>query len=236
MTERSGAERAWLAGGVLAVGFAVVISWFTVVHPELSKASGTRGEVASTQDANMFLQHRVVALRAQSQQLNSLAGQLRAAGAALPSTASIDEFTRQLSSYAHAGHVTITSITAGNPSLAGTSGAPVAPSTDSTSAAPAPDAASATGTPGTTAMVGQTYSIEVTVVSSGSATDQQSFLHTLQHGPRAAFVTSAALAPPQGGASSGSATLTTQLQVFVQPQSPQDQAALQKLLDAAAAN
>jgi hypothetical protein len=83
-------------------------------------------------------------------------------------------------------------------------------------------------------VVGQTYSIEVTVVSGGSATDQQSFLRELQHGPRAAFVTSAALAPPQSGSSS--ATLTTQLEVFVQPQSPQDQAALQKLLDAAAAN
>jgi len=238
MAERSGAERAWLAGGVLAVGLAVVVSWFMVVHPELSKASSTRGQVASTQDSNLFLQHRVVALRAQSQQLNSLAGQLRAAGAALPSTAGIDEFTRQLSSYAHAGHVTITSITAGSPALAGSSGATAAGS-GAAPAAGATSAATATGTPATpptTAVVGQTYSIDVTVVSIGSAIDQQSFLRKLQNGPRAAFVTSAALAPPQSGASSGAATLTTQLQVFVQPQSPQDQAALQKLLDAAAAN
>jgi hypothetical protein len=232
MTERSGAERAWLAGGVLLVGLAAVIAWFMVVHPELSKAASTRDEVASTQDSNLFLEHRVSALRAQSKQLNSLAGQLRAAGAALPSNAGIDEFTRQLSSYAHAGHVSITSITVGSPELAGTSGAPAAPSTDSTSAATAPVSPAS---PATTAVVGQTYSIEVTVVSNGSATDQQSFLRKLQHGPRAAFVTSAALAPQQDG-TSGAATLTTQLQVFVQPQSPQDQAALQKLLDAAAAN
>jgi hypothetical protein len=237
MTERSGTERAWLAGGVLAVGLAVLIAWFMVVHPELSKASSTRDEVTSTQDSNLFLQRRVSDLQSQSRQLNSLAGQLRAASAALPSTAGIDEFTRQLSSYAHDGHVAITSITVGSPELAGSSdAAPVTPSAASTSAAtePGTGTAATTGT-ATTAVVGQTYSIEVTVVSSGSATDQQSFLHKLQHGPRAAFVTSAALAPPQSGSSS-SATLTTQLEVFVQPQSPQDQAALQKLLDAAAAN
>jgi len=237
MTERSGAERAWLAGGVVAVGLAVVVSWFMVVNPELSKASTTRNEVASTQDSNLFLQHRVTTLRDQSQQLGTLANQLRAAGAALPSTAGIDEFTRQLSAYANTSQVRVTSITVGSPALAGSSGpgaaAPAATATDSaTDSATAPPA----GAVSTTAVVGQTYSIEVTVVSAGPAGAQQSFLHQIQNGPRAVFVTSAALAPPASGVAAGAATLTTQLQVFVQPQSPQDQAALQKLLDAAAAN
>jgi hypothetical protein len=233
MTERSGAERVWLAGGALLVGLAVVVSWFMVVNPELSKASTTRNEVASTQDSNLFLHHRVSTLRDQSRQLGTLAAQLRAAGAALPSTAGIDEFTRQLSSYAGTGHVRITSITVGSPTLTGSSGAGAAVPT---SAAADSAAAPPSGTAPTTAVVGQTYSIEVTVVSAGPASDQQSFLHQIQNGPRAVFVTSAALAPPTSGVAAGAATLTTQLQVFVQPQSSQDQAALQKLLDAAAAN
>lgn len=236
MTERSGAERAWLAGGVLAVGLAVLVSWFMIVNPELSRASNTRDQVASTQDSNLFLQHRVSALQNQSKQLSTLAGQLRAADAALPATAGIDEFTRQLSSFAYAGHVRLTSITVGSPTLAGTSGAgAAAPVSNPTASAP-PAAVPPTGAGQVTAVVGQTYSIAVTVVTSGSAADQQIFLHKIQNGGHAAFVTSAALAPPAAGGAAAAATLTTQLQVFVQPQSPQDQAALQKLLDAAAAN
>ena len=124
--------------------------------------------------------------------------------------------------------MSLTSITVGSPTLTGSSG---------TNAAPAV-AGAAAAAPATSAVVGQTYSIDVTIVSSGAAANQQSFLRLLQHGSRAALVTSAAMAPPNtgGSATAATATLTTQLQVFVVPQSPQDQAALQKLLNAAAAN
>ena len=229
--ERTAAERLWLFGGVVVVALVAVAGWFLVVSPELDKASSTHDSASSAQDANLLTQQRVDHLRQQAGEMSALTSQLNAAYTALPPTADLDEFTRQLSTYAQDSRVRLTSITVSGPTATSATGPASGPASGGTSAS--------TGAPADTAVVGQTYSFDVSVVSSGAASDQQTFLQRVQRGARAALVTSAALAPPGGSsvaqpANSSTSTLTIELQVYVEPKSPQDQADLQKLLDAAA--
>ncbi len=230
--QRSAAERLWLLGGAVAVGLTAVVGWFLVVRPELSKASDTRAATSLAQTSNLVLQRHVGDLRSQANQISALTGDLNAARAALPPTSSIDQFTRELSAYAQSNHVRLTSITVSGPKPTGATGSAGAP-------APAPSPGATAAAAAGQAVVGHTYSIGVSVVSSGTVADEQHFLRSVQHGSRAVLVTSGALAPPDqsaGHSTVGMATLTIELQVFVEPQSPQDLAELQKLLDSAASN
>jgi hypothetical protein len=218
--DRAPVERAWMLGGALLVALALIAGWFLVVNPELGQARAKHDAVDAQRQENWVLQQHVNSLRQQSEQLDRLTQQLDAVSAALPATAGIDTFTRQLSASAEAAHVRISSISADTPT-------PVDPTATATAAASAGIAQPA---------VASTYSIAVTVISSGTTAAQQDFLHRIQSGARAALVSSAALAPPDGSTSAQNtlATLTTQLQVFVAPHSAADLAQLQKLIAAAA--
>jgi hypothetical protein len=119
----------------------------------------------------------------------------------------------------------------------------------------APPAAAPTTAPKTTGPAGQLYAIQVTLITDGTVAKQQALLQAIQtEGPRAALVLSTKMAPDQATAAAPAApaaptaptsgtgkatgtpqtlvdtwTMTTVLQVFVAPQSPQDQAALATL-------
>ena len=127
--ERTPAERFWLFGGVVVVALVAVAGWFLVVSPELDKASSTHDSASSAQDANLITQQRVDHLRQQAGQMSELTDQLSAAYTALPPTADLDEFTRQLSTYAQDSGVRLTSITVSGPTAASATGSTSSDST-----------------------------------------------------------------------------------------------------------
>jgi hypothetical protein len=205
--------RLWLAGGALALAVALAVGWFAVVSPEMSAAASRRDDTAAAEFANLALQRQVAGLRAQTAQIAALEQQLHAAQAALPATAGIDTFTTQLSQYAHATQVLLTAITVGPPAVLAGGGRP---------AGKAPVAnAPATRAPAPRAVSGSLYSIDVSVVTTGTGAAQQAFLNRVQYGARAALVRSAALAPSSAVHSlDAPSTMTLSLRVFVEPQAP----------------
>jgi Tfp pilus assembly protein PilO len=201
---RSPVERAWLAGGVIAVGLVLAVGWLLVVRPEQSRASDKQDTAAAAELSNLALQRQVTALQVQSRQLDGLTGQLAAAYQALPASSDMDAFTRELSAAAAASGVRLTSIAVGTPTA-----------TDSATGSTASDGQ-------------QSRSITVTVGSSGSVTAQQDFLHRIEDGSRAATLTSVGLVSTAGS----NETVTIGLKVFVQPQTAQQAAAAKQLLAA----
>lgn len=220
---RTRAERAWLTAGAVLVLLVAVAGWFLVVSPELGRAAAKHDATDAARTQNLALARHVDQLRANSSKLAELRAELSAAYSALPGTPSVEEFTRQLSAAARSAGVSLTSITATPPEPIGAR-SPAASSSGSSGDGAATD--------------GQTYSIAVTVVSSGSTAGVQRFVRLVRDGPRAVLVTSAALAPaPADGPGSGgqAATLTLGLRLFTQTQSEQDRAELQRLLGSAPA-
>jgi hypothetical protein len=218
---RTQAERAWLVGGIVAAALVAVLSWFFVVSPKLAEAADRRTQTSDAQLANLALQRHVNDLKTQSDQLPAWREQLNAAGVALPSSAAVDTLTGELAGYATSSKVTITSIIIGTP-------APVP------GAAPAP--AAGPGAKPVPNATGGLYSISITVVTQGPESAQQAFLHAVQYGPRAALVTSTALAPSDSSAAQSpdaASTMTVQAEVFVSPKSKQAEAQLQQQLGTA---
>lgn len=215
---RSQLERLWLAGGVLVVVLTAVLAWFMVVNPKLSEASDADARTADAQTANLALNARVQKLRAQTDALSTIQGALRTVREALPTSADIDVFTRQVSADATRAGVTVTSIVAATPVPVSGTG----------------KAVSGNGVAAQN-VAGQLFSIHVSVVTDGPAAAQQTFLRAMQDGARVALVTAVSVAPSSTGSVTlhGSrSTMTVEMNVFVAPQSPEAEEALQKQLSA----
>jgi hypothetical protein len=215
---RSQLERLWLAGGVLVVVLATVVAWFMVVNPKLSEARDADARTVDAQTANLALNARVQKLRAQSDALSTIQDALRSVREALPTSADVDVFTRQLSADAAGAGVTVTSIVAASPVPVVGSGKPV----------------SGNGV-AAQSVAGQLFSIHVSVVTDGPDSAQQKFLRAVQDGARAALVTATSVAPSSTtgpNARTGRSTMTVEMNVFVAPQSPEAEEALQKQLSA----
>jgi hypothetical protein len=218
---RSQLERLWLAGGVLVVAVVALLAWFVVVNPKLSESHEAETRTADAQTANLALNARVQKLRAQTDALSTIQDALRSVREALPTSADVDVFTRQLSADATRAGVTVTSITAANPVPVVGTGKPTAGN-------------------GIAAqnIAGQLFSIHISVVTDGPAAGQQQFLHAVQDGARAALVTAVSVAPSstsqasQAHSRTGRSTMTVEMDVFVAPQSPEAEEALQKQLSA----
>lgn len=204
-----------VAGGVVAALLLAMIGWFALVHPKLADADNTRSLTSDAELQNITLQRKVSTLKAASENMSALTAQLRAAREALPIDASLDGFTDELAQIAAKTKVTVTDVNAGTPALASDSGS--SSSTPSTADTPKSGPA------------GKVFSIPVTVVSAGKGTAQTDFLHALQYGARAVLVTDTAFAPSAAAGPRAfdlDTTLTTTLQVFVNPQSPAAESAL----------
>lgn len=211
----------WLIGGAGAAVVIAVAGWFGAISPQLSSTSSLQAQTQSAQDENLALQSKISKLRRESATLPLLTSELRNLLAALPSDSGLPQFTRQVTAQAARQGVGLTSITVGSISAA--------------------NGKSTVGGSGTSAADSNVFSIPVTLVSTGAATNQLAFLKAIQvDGPRRALVTSTQLTPSSGGNSKlpagASITLTTQLSVFSAPLTPKQQAQFEKLLDGNIAN
>jgi hypothetical protein len=172
-----------------------------VVSPKLSSASSLRSQKGEIQTQNAVLQSKVDRLRAADANMAQLTAELSAAQAALPPDSGLSAFTDQLRSQAAAAKVSITSITAGAPGLA------------------TPGKTGQAAKPSGTAVAGGLYSIPITLAVTGSPAHELAFLKAVQHGSRAALVTSAQVATQAGGTTTtAQTTLTLQLAIFASPQ------------------
>jgi Tfp pilus assembly protein PilO len=209
-------KRFWLVGGLVVALLIVAASWLMIIHPKLAATSSLHSQTQAEQLQESVLLAKTAKLKKQSENITALRADLAKSVAALPSDSGLPAFTQQLSAEASTYHVTLTSIVIGS-------------ITASTSTAGASGSTVATGT-----TVGGIYKIPVTIISTGTLADQIAFLNAIETGPRSALITSTQLAVG-GGAVVASidagASVTTQLAVFSAPQSPQQAAVLEKLLN-----
>jgi hypothetical protein len=130
----------------------------------------------------------------------------------LPVETGLADFTRQLSGYASQNAVTVSGITAGEPtSVSATAGG---------AAAAAPGAA--------VSPAGQTFALPLTVVVKGPAANDLRFLQAVQGPGRRAVLVSGTQLTGDATKRGAAMQLTIQLQLFVAPQAPGSAEALAK--------
>jgi hypothetical protein len=220
-------DRLWLAGGGVAGVVISGLAWFMVVSPELSNASSLDEQTAASQTQNISLQSKIHRLQADNSNMDALVASLKQARTALPVDSSLAGFTRELSGYASQTGVSISGITAGEP----TSVTPTAPAAAAAGTGTTPGTPSAAGTAASPA--GHTYALPLTIVVKGAAANDLRFLVAVQGpGKRAALVSGTQLTgdtTKRGAAMQ----LTIQLQLFVAPQAPSAVDALLQRLSSA---
>jgi len=260
--KRTDDARLWLAGGVVAAVLGVAFGWLVLIGPQISQAAALRSQAADQQASNTLLQARVGALRTLSAQLPALVTALGSARAQVPITSALSTFTDQLGRQATQSKVTVTSVAvapavaAADPTPA--AGAASAGTASGTGAGAGANAGAGAGSSpgaagGATAggPAGKLFAIPVTVITTGSLAQQRAFLTAVRAGPRASVVTATRLGPGStaagaagaGGAAAGAGAgsagsiertseMTTQLTVFVAPQTPAATAELTRQLTA----
>lgn len=245
-------DRTWIVGGVVAAVAIAAAGWFLLISPQFGAAAGAGDQLADVQTQNIVLQKRLDTLQKKSSHTDDLTAELQNVYGAIPPRHDLEGFTRQLTVFAKDVGVTITSISPGAPTLI-TMAETAAPSTEAADGAPGvtkgaspSDSSSDAAAPTTEASAGPAgnlYSITVTVVTTGPMAAQQKFLSAIEkQGDRRALVTATAFSPitdadgastPTDGvavvtpsATEGQWTLTTNLAIFVAPQSPNQEAQL----------
>lgn len=204
-------DRVWMAGGGVGAVVIAALAWFAVVSPELSNAASLDEQTVAAQTQNVTLQTKLNRLRADNANLDVLLGSLKQARTALPVETGLADFTRQLSGYASQSAVTVSGITAGEPTSVSSAGAGAVP------------AAGAAVSP-----AGQTFALPLTVVVKGTAANDLRFLQAVQGPNRRAVLVSATQLTGDATKQGTAMQLTIQLQLFVSPQAPGSAEALAK--------
>lgn len=213
-------RRAWYAGGAFVALVLVALGWFAVIGPERASTSSIQNQTADAQSQNLALRSKVSSLQAQEKKLPILINQLAEVQQELPSDSGMSAYITQVMRQAQAAGVTLTSVTAGAPTVV---------SAGTATSAPVANPA------------GHLFSIPVNLVGDGSLAQQRALLAAIQGaGPRRSLITSVGYTPiaPKTGAAPViqsidlHTTMSLKLQVFVAPQSPADEAALKQQLAA----
>lgn len=211
--------RRWALGGAGGCLLLIVLGWFFVVSPARSHVSSVKAQTAGVQATNDSLRAKIAGLQVQNNKIDQIRQSLAADRAQLPVDSGLTALTRQLQTQATTAHVTLNSITAGVPSVAGS-------------------AALTTGTAATAgnsagAAVGSTYQIPMTLVTAGNLVNQRVMLNLLQRtGPRLALVTSVSYSSSDTASIDEAVTMTVQFEIFLTPQTPAQVAALTQQLKA----
>lgn len=217
-TEWKQSRRAWYAGGAAITLVLITLGWFAVIGPKRASTSSIQNQTADAQTENIALRSKVSSLQAQDKKLPLLIAQLAQIQKELPAGSGMPALITQVMQQAQAAGVTLTSVTAGTPTVV-----------TGTAAAPAPVANPA----------GHLFSIPVNLVGDGSLAQQRALLAAIQTvGPRRSLITSVGYTPvtPKTGAApliqsiDLHTTMSVKMQVFVAPQSPADEAALKQQL------
>lgn len=221
MTGRLDDQRLWLIGAAFLAAIILLVSWLALISPTLSAASDLDSQAIASRQQNDALVAKTKVLQAKRAQLPRYTSSLRAALAAIPYDSGLPAFTRQLNAQGKANGIDISSVAVGG----------VTPAETSTTSS---DAATGTGQPVAPMPADGLFSMQLTVQSSGSLTDQMAFLTAVRTlGPRRALITAMQVSPGTGAKAASvnrSASFTTQLTVFSAPRSPDQIRRLNKLV------
>ena len=233
--ERFQDKRIWLGGGLVSALLLVAVAWFMFIGPEISSTSALKAQTVTTQQQNALLQLKLKSLEDKKAQLGKYTASLKTALESLPVDSGLPAFTRQLTAQARATGVNLFSVSAGGVSPVAAA-APVAPTVATTSSAsPSTDGTESVAvTPPAPTIAGGLFSLDVTVQTTGSLSNQLAFLNAIRNaGPRRALLTSTQATPGRQAAEAsidGQSSFTTQLRIFSAPQTPEQVAQLNALL------
>ncbi len=184
------AHRLWMIGGVAAAVALSVLSWMLFIGPQRSQTGSLNDEAAAAQLRLDTLQHQLAKLQKESEDLPTLRAALDDLRQAVPATADLSEFLRELQASDNRTGVFVHDVIVGVP------------------AQPAHPAAGVYALPVTLTADGTAASLE----------DLLRQLQQAQR--RGVLITSVELTPAeQGGTLKGPVSLTVNIQVFVAPKS-----------------
>jgi Tfp pilus assembly protein PilO len=109
------ADRLWLIGGAVGALALVAIAWFLLVSPQNAETDGLRDQQAATETQVAALHHRLSELSTESGNLPQYRAELQKARQALPTTADLSGFLRELQSAGDASGVQVTAMSAAPP-------------------------------------------------------------------------------------------------------------------------
>jgi hypothetical protein len=209
---RGRAARTWALGGALGCLILTGLAWFFVISPAISHVSSVKSQTSDVAATNDQLRAKIVSLRSENAKINSVRQSLAADRAALPVASGLPDLTRQLQAQAAQSSVVLTSLTAGTPSVVGAASTATTPNSNATSAS-----------------VGSTYEIPMTLVADGNLVNQRMLLDLIQRkGPRLALVTSVSFG--SSASIDRAVSMTVKFEIFLTPETPAEVAALTQQL------
>lgn len=107
--------RLWLIGGALAAVALLAVGWLVFISPQYGQTSRLRNNNADAQTQLTTLRHTLSELGKQNSDLARYEADLARDRAALPGTAALSDFLRELQSASDASGVAITPATFGQP-------------------------------------------------------------------------------------------------------------------------
>ncbi len=181
-------NRFWLSSGAVAAIALVVVGWFGFVSPQHGHTASLRDDTAAAELRGSALRHRLSQLHDQNENIAAYQAELARHREALPTTAGLSDFLRELQAAGSAAGVSVDGLIVGSPNQV-------------------------TGT----ATTAETYSLPITLTAAGTVTALGAFLDQLQRvQPRAVLISSMAAAPAGTSVSlTGKVGLNLRLDAFV---------------------
>ncbi|SOD74778.1 Tfp pilus assembly protein PilO [Jatrophihabitans sp. GAS493] len=206
-------ERSTIILGVLGGVLLLMLGYFFLISPQNGDTASLNSQKESVTRTNQRLQEQINVLKMDSSKLDEFKAQLETEEQALPTSAELTTFVRNIVSSASSAPVNLTSMTVGSPVSNATVGAAVATGTTSS-----------TGTTAAAPAAGL-YSIPIGVTTVGSADQLQAFLAQLQKiQPRATLINQTDLQAGTDAKSINSQSIMKlSVSVFVSPSTAAEQ-------------
>jgi Tfp pilus assembly protein PilO len=185
-TKLRGADRLWLAAGVVAAVALAALSWFVLISPQNTETETVEAETTQVNDQATVLRGRIAQLQKDNEKLDLLKAELAAKREALPQSTALSDFLRDLEDTGRQTGVSVTAVNAG-----------------------------ATGTTQAAGGEFQVLPVTLTV-SGGIDGQIAFLDHLRRVQPRAVLIIGANLVPADNSSSLGGAvTMTVSVQIFV---------------------
>ncbi|MFG1925875.1 type 4a pilus biogenesis protein PilO [Cryptosporangium sp. NPDC048952] len=113
---RGSASRLWLAGGAIGVVLLLVVGWFLAIRPQNDRAAQLEEQTSAAQAQADSLRSRLEQVKSENESLAEYRSKFQAARAALPTTASLSDFLRNVQSSGTRAGVSVEGMVVGAPS------------------------------------------------------------------------------------------------------------------------
>jgi Tfp pilus assembly protein PilO len=106
-------DRLWAAGGTFVALLLLALSWFLLINPQHERTDEFNAQTRSAQEKAGTLQRRLVELQAENGKLDEYKAELASNRRALPTTAGMSDFLRELQTTANDTGVTVNTLIVG---------------------------------------------------------------------------------------------------------------------------